>query len=135
MRRFLAFVVGMVLIPAAVLTTGCASTGATQEQSVAGTWSYTVANTPQGVVRGELVLSIADGALAGTFSGATFDRAVPVQDARLVQGRLIFSARPSVDGTLLTTTTSVDVSQNSLEGEIVVPGYGTYPFVATRTGS
>jgi hypothetical protein len=117
----------------ALLVVGCASTRTSAVDRAAGTWQYTVFQTPEGDVDGLITLRVVGGELAGELSASVLREPVPLEHLGLEDGTLTFLARFNIDGQPMSARSNLTLASKALEGSITVEGVGTYRVAGTKS--
>ena len=132
MRRESYLVFLVVLLLAGALTAGCASTSKMAAPSPVGEWSYFIPNTPQGDVRGTIMVALEDDAYSGEMYIDILDQTFPIEDVTFTDSTFSFKALLEANGQIIGTVTSMTLNGNTMKGTMDVEGLGEMEITATR---
>ena len=122
----------VVLLLAGALAAGCASTSKMAAPSPVGEWSYYIPNTPQGDVRGTIMVTSQDDAYSGEMYIDILDQTFPIEEVTFTDSTFSFTALLDANGQIIGTTTTMTLSGDTMKGTMDVEGIGGLEITATR---
>lgn len=122
----------IVLLLAGALATGCASTSKMAAPSPVGEWSYFIPNTPQGDVRGTIMVALEDDVYSGEMYLDILDQTIPIDEVMFTDSTFSFTAIIDANGQIIGTSTTMTLNGDSMKGIMEVEGIGPLGITATR---
>ncbi len=122
----------IVLLLAGALAAGCASTSKIAAPSPVGEWSYFIPNTPQGDVRGTIMVASEDDVYSGEMYLDILDQTVPFDEVMFTDSTFSFKALIDANGQIIGTSTTMTLSGDAMKGTMEVEGIGALEITATR---
>ncbi len=122
----------IVLLLAGALAAGCASTSKMAAPSPVGEWTYFIPNTPQGDVRGTIMVALEDDAYSGEMYLDILDQTVPFDEVMFTDSTFSFKAIIDANGQIIGTSTSMTLNGNTMKGTMEVQDLGEFEITATR---
>ncbi len=122
----------IVLLLAGALAAGCASTSKMAAPSPVGEWTYFIPNTPQGDVRGTIMVALEDDAYSGEMYIDILNQTVPIEDVVFTDSTFSFKALLDANGQIIGTSTSMTLNGNTMKGTMEVQDLGNFEITATR---
>ncbi len=122
----------VVLLLAGALTAGCASTSKMAAPSPVGEWSYYIPNTPQGDVRGTIMVTSMDDAYSGEMYIDILDQTFPIEEVTFTDSTFSFTALLDANGQIIGTSTTMTLNGNTMKGTMEVQDLGEFEITATR---
>ena len=113
----------LVLVLAAGLFAGCASTKKAAQHPLAGMWDYTV-ETPDGAYEGVVTIAEVEGNLVGSISNDALPGKMDLTGLMFEDNQVMFSFDSGEYGVLSFTA---DVMEDKLNGNIMIDGFGEMP--------
>ncbi len=106
----------IVLLLAGALAAGCASTSKMAAPSPVGEWSYFIPNTPQGDVRGTIMVALQDDVYSGEMYVDILDQTVPIDEVMFTDSTFSFKALIDANGQIIGTSTSMTLNGDIMKG-------------------
>jgi len=122
----------IVLLLAGALAAGCASTSKMAAPSPVGEWSYFIPNTPQGDVRGTIMVALEDDVYSGEMYLDILDQTVPIDEVMFTDSTFSFKALIDANGQIIGTSTTMTLNGDTMKGTMEVEDLGEFEITATR---
>ena len=121
-----------VLLFTGLMLSGCAMLRGNTTPEAVGVWNYTVLNTPEGDAPGTVTITWVDGIFAGHITNELLQQTSPLTNISFDDDTLSFVAVFDINGQDVPTTTTVMVEDDTVEGSMEVPGFGTFSVNGSR---
>ena len=97
-----------------------------------GEWTYLIPNTPQGDVRGTIMVASEDDVYSGEMYLDILDQTIPIDEVMFTDSTFSFKALIDANGQIIGTSTTMTLNGDSMKGVMEVEGIGPLDITATR---